>query len=108
MDLVIAHVDRIFVPPEYNHIWSTNCAILMLVSTVECVGDYWGWWKPARSYHHTGPVSTFYALREALAIVGEEGLQNMWDRHLMVSAGPKHMHAAARLWLHVLIYSCQL
>ena len=47
-------------------------------------GDYWGWWKPARSYHHTGPVSTFYALREALAIVGEEGLQGMWDRHNMV------------------------
>lgn len=46
------------------------------------IGDYWGWWKPARSYHHTGPVSTFYALREALAIVGEEGLPAMWDRHL--------------------------
>lgn len=49
------------------------------------VGDYWGWWKPQRSYHHTGPVSTFYALREALAIVGEEGLTAMWDRHLQVS-----------------------
>lgn len=46
------------------------------------IGDYWGWWKPARSYHHTGVVSTFYAMREALAIVGEEGLEAMWDRHL--------------------------
>jgi hypothetical protein len=54
------------------------CAVLC------CAGDYWGWWKAARSYHHTGPVSTFYALREALAIVGEEGLQPMWDRHLKV------------------------
>lgn len=55
------------------------------VPCVLCAGDYWGWWKPARSYHHTGPVSTFYALREALAIVGEEGLPAMWDRHLQVS-----------------------
>lgn len=47
--------------------------------------DYWGWFKPARAYHHTGPVSTFYALREALAIVGDEGLAAMWDRHLAVS-----------------------
>jgi aspartate aminotransferase-like enzyme len=59
------------------------CLLCLLCCAV--LGDYWGWWKPARSYHHTGPVSTFYALREALAIVGEEGLQGMWDRHLQVS-----------------------
>jgi hypothetical protein len=41
------------------------------------VGDYWGWFNK-RSYHHTGPVSTFYAMREALAVVAEEGLDNMW------------------------------
>jgi alanine-glyoxylate transaminase/serine-glyoxylate transaminase/serine-pyruvate transaminase len=46
------------------------------------LADYWGWFKPQRSYHHTGVVSTFYAMREALAIVGEEGLQAMWARHL--------------------------
>lgn len=44
-------------------------------------GDYWGWFGK-RSYHHTGPVSTFYAMREALAIIAEEGLENMWARHL--------------------------
>lgn len=47
--------------------------------------DYWGWFNK-RAYHHTGPVSTFYAMREALAIVGEEGLQAMWERHLQASA----------------------
>jgi alanine-glyoxylate transaminase/serine-glyoxylate transaminase/serine-pyruvate transaminase len=45
------------------------------------IGDYWGWFGK-RSYHHTGPVSTFYAMREALAIIAEEGLENMWVRHL--------------------------
>lgn len=47
------------------------------------IAGYWGWFTPStRSYHHTGVVSTFYAMREALAIVGEEGLTAMWDRHL--------------------------
>jgi alanine-glyoxylate transaminase/serine-glyoxylate transaminase/serine-pyruvate transaminase len=45
------------------------------------IGDYWGWYGK-RSYHHTGPVSTFYAMREALAIVNEEGLEQLWARHL--------------------------
>lgn len=43
------------------------------------IGDYWGWFGK-RSYHHTAPVSTFYAMREALAIIAEEGLEEMWDR----------------------------
>lgn len=29
-----------------------------------------------------GVVSTFYAMREALALVGDEGLSDLWDRHL--------------------------
>ncbi|KAF8062065.1 Agxt [Scenedesmus sp. PABB004] len=45
------------------------------------IGDYWGWFGK-RSYHHTGMVSTMYAMREALAIVAEEGLDNLWARHL--------------------------
>eukprot|EP00877_Chromochloris_zofingiensis_P003269 jgi/Chrzof1/12943/Cz07g13110.t1 len=47
------------------------------------IGDYWGWFGK-RFYHHTGPVSTFYAMREALAIVQEEGLASIWERHLAV------------------------
>ncbi|KAI3429493.1 hypothetical protein D9Q98_005582 [Chlorella vulgaris] len=44
------------------------------------VGDYWGWYG-SRSYHHTGMVSMWYAVREALAIVSEEGLEAGWARH---------------------------
>lgn len=32
-------------------------------------------------YHHTAPISLFYALREALAIVNEEGLAARHERH---------------------------
>jgi alanine-glyoxylate transaminase/serine-glyoxylate transaminase/serine-pyruvate transaminase len=32
-------------------------------------------------YHHTAPISMFYALREALVVMHEEGIQNRWERH---------------------------
>lgn len=45
------------------------------------VGDYWGWFDK-RFYHHTGMTSVWYGMREALAVVAEEGLEAMWARHL--------------------------
>jgi alanine-glyoxylate transaminase/serine-glyoxylate transaminase/serine-pyruvate transaminase len=32
-------------------------------------------------YHHTASATMFYALREGLAVVAEEGLENRWARH---------------------------
>jgi alanine-glyoxylate transaminase/serine-glyoxylate transaminase/serine-pyruvate transaminase len=32
-------------------------------------------------YHHTAPISMFYALREALMVIAEEGIENRWERH---------------------------
>ena len=32
-------------------------------------------------YHHTAPISMFYALREALTVIAEEGAENRWQRH---------------------------
>jgi alanine-glyoxylate transaminase / serine-glyoxylate transaminase / serine-pyruvate transaminase len=32
-------------------------------------------------YHHTAPISMFYALREALLVVADEGIENRWERH---------------------------
>jgi alanine-glyoxylate transaminase/serine-glyoxylate transaminase/serine-pyruvate transaminase len=32
-------------------------------------------------YHHTAPISMFYALREALMVISEEGIENRWERH---------------------------
>ena len=32
-------------------------------------------------YHHTAPISMFYALREALLTIAEEGIENRWERH---------------------------
>lgn len=38
-------------------------------------------WGKERTYHHTPPISLVYALREALRIVSEEGLEASWRRH---------------------------
>jgi alanine-glyoxylate transaminase/serine-glyoxylate transaminase/serine-pyruvate transaminase len=60
-------------------------------------------------YHHTASATLFYALREALAMVAEEGLENRWERHrrnhLAFVAGIEAMgltmqvrNSADRLW----------
>lgn len=45
---------------------------------VGMVEKYWG---GDRTYHHTAPISMNYALREALRLVLEEGLEARWRRH---------------------------
>lgn len=45
----------------------------------------WEYWDDDPSYHHTGPISTMYALREALRLVCEEGIEARWDRHRRVA-----------------------
>jgi alanine-glyoxylate transaminase / serine-glyoxylate transaminase / serine-pyruvate transaminase len=32
-------------------------------------------------YHHTAPISMFYALREALLVIADEGIESRWERH---------------------------
>lgn len=46
------------------------------------VMGYWGS-DAKRSYHHTAPVNSLYALHESLLILQEEGLQNAWSRHAL-------------------------
>ena len=44
------------------------------------------YWSERRAYHHTAPVSMTYALREALIMMMEEGLENRLNRHARVAA----------------------
>lgn len=41
---------------------------------------YWSG-EGRRSYHHTAPVNSLYALHEALLLLQQEGLENAWARH---------------------------
>jgi alanine-glyoxylate transaminase/serine-glyoxylate transaminase/serine-pyruvate transaminase len=42
------------------------------------IEKYWG---SERTYHHTAPISSNFALYEGLRIVAEEGLSARWERH---------------------------
>ncbi|BAZ65684.1 MAG: alanine--glyoxylate aminotransferase family protein [Pelatocladus maniniholoensis HA4357-MV3] len=42
------------------------------------LNKYWG---SERIYHHTAPINMYYALREALRLIAEEGVENSWQRH---------------------------
>lgn len=42
------------------------------------LSKYWG---SDRTYHHTAPINMYYALREALRLIAEEGVANSWQRH---------------------------
>jgi alanine-glyoxylate transaminase / serine-glyoxylate transaminase / serine-pyruvate transaminase len=57
---------------------------------VTLLEKYWG---EERVYHHTAPISMNYALREALRLVAEEGLEARFARHtrnhLALAAGLK-------------------
>lgn len=69
------------------------------------LADYY---EGAHRYHHTAPISLFYALRQGLEVIAAEGLENRWARHrrsheaflAAVEAMGLTMHAAAphRIW----------
>lgn len=42
------------------------------------LSKYWG---EERTYHHTAPINLYYALREALRLLAQEGIENSWQRH---------------------------
>jgi alanine-glyoxylate transaminase/serine-glyoxylate transaminase/serine-pyruvate transaminase len=45
----------------------------------DLLSKYWS--GSPRAYHHTAPMPLFYALREGLRLVAEEGLEARWARH---------------------------
>jgi len=48
---------------------------------INVLARYWNCDGQPRFYHHTGAVSTFFALREALAEYGERPLEASWAAH---------------------------
>jgi len=49
---------------------------------MQMLQSYWG---KERFYHHTAPINMVYALREALRLVLEEGLEKRFQRHQLHS-----------------------
>ncbi|OGA03475.1 MAG: alanine--glyoxylate aminotransferase [Betaproteobacteria bacterium RIFCSPLOWO2_02_64_14] len=63
VDYVKARKDKI-------HSWFMDMNLLL---------GYWG--ATNRTYHHTAPTNSLFALHEALLLIREEGLDNCWARH---------------------------
>jgi alanine-glyoxylate transaminase/serine-glyoxylate transaminase/serine-pyruvate transaminase len=59
------------------------------------------WLENNRVYHHTAPILLIYAIREALRLLYEEGLENRWQRHALNAAALKSGLEAMGLELHV-------
>jgi alanine-glyoxylate transaminase / serine-glyoxylate transaminase / serine-pyruvate transaminase len=63
-------VDYVKSRKDKIHSWFMDMNLLL---------GYWG--ATNRTYHHTAPTNSLYALHEALLILKEEGIENAWARH---------------------------
>jgi alanine-glyoxylate transaminase/serine-glyoxylate transaminase/serine-pyruvate transaminase len=63
-------VDYVKSRDDKIHSWFMDMNLLL---------GYWG--ATTRTYHHTAPTNSLYALHEALLILKEEGIENSWARH---------------------------
>jgi len=66
-------VEKIKQRTTKNFSWFLDLTLVM---------DYWGE-GAKRTYHHTAPVNSLYALHESLLILKEEGLEAAWERHAL-------------------------
>lgn len=72
-----------FGPRALEKIRNRRAPIANWYMNAELLGKYWA--GSPRAYHHTAPMHLFYALREGLRLVAEEGLAERWARHRAVA-----------------------
>jgi alanine-glyoxylate transaminase/serine-glyoxylate transaminase/serine-pyruvate transaminase len=71
-----------FSPRAVDKIKNRRTPIKSFLCDMNLLANYWGCNEgETRVYHHTPPVNILYGLREGLAMVAEEGLENLWRRH---------------------------
>ena len=63
-------VEHVKARKDKIHSWFMDMNLLL---------GYWG--ATTRTYHHTAPTNSLFALHEALLLIREEGLENCWARH---------------------------
>ncbi len=72
-----------FGPRALDKIANRRTPIANWYMNADLLGKYWA--GSPRAYHHTAPMHLFYALREGLRLVAEEGLAERWARHQMIA-----------------------
>ena len=77
-------VEHVKARKDKIHSWFMDMNLLL---------GYWG--ATTRTYHHTAPTNSLFALHEALLLIREEGLENAWARayrhHVALKAGLEAM-----------------
>ncbi|XP_028415292.1 serine--pyruvate aminotransferase, mitochondrial-like isoform X2 [Dendronephthya gigantea] len=68
-------------PRAWKKLQSRKTKVPSFYFDLTMIANYWGCDDGPRRYHHTGPTNSVYALREALSLVVEEGLENFIARH---------------------------
>ncbi|XP_015110195.1 serine--pyruvate aminotransferase, mitochondrial isoform X2 [Diachasma alloeum] len=71
-----------FGPRAEKKILSRKFKVPVYYWDMKLLGNYWSCFdEPQRNYHHTISATLVYGLREGLAQLAEEGLENSWRRH---------------------------
>ena len=101
VDITVAGSQKgLMVPPGLGFVWASPKA-LSAYEHADLKAGYWDWGpRRAKGAHYlrycgTPPVQHVWALREALDMLGEEGLENVWWRHEVLAGA---VRAAVDAW----------
>ncbi|XP_036713977.1 serine--pyruvate aminotransferase [Balaenoptera musculus] len=64
-----------------NKIYTRRTKPFSFYLDIKWLANFWGCEDKPRTYHHTTPVISLYSLRESLAHLAEQGLENSWQQH---------------------------
>lgn len=70
-------------------VYSRKTKPVSFYTDITYLAKLWGCEGKTRVIHHTLPVTSLYCLRESLALISEQGLENSWRRHRETTA---HLH----------------
>jgi len=101
VDITVAGSQKgLMVPPGLGFVWASPKA-LAAYENADLKAGYWDWGpRRAKGAHYlrycgTPPVQHVWALREALDMLQEEGLENVWWRHEVLAGA---VRAAVAAW----------
>lgn len=90
----------LMVPPGLGLVWASDKAMAAHQSA-DMRTPYWDWTSRVsedahyRRYCGTAPIQHIYAMRTALDMIAEEGLEAIWNRHAVFANA---VHAAIEAW----------
>ncbi|XP_014698364.1 alanine--glyoxylate aminotransferase [Equus asinus] len=64
-----------------NKIYTRKTKPFSFYLDIKWLASFWGCDDQPRMYHHTTPITGLYSLRESLALIAEQGLEDSWRQH---------------------------